>query len=113
MPAHTTDHQLSKGIPASKRINAPKEDIKKENEIEEEHLTKSGHPDRRYMENRALPPEEESSTGTPAQTGGTASDGTHITKSGSPDKRFQENKNLSEEEIREKQIEVLQEKKMG
>jgi hypothetical protein len=50
-----------------------------------EHTTKDGTPDRRFAENRALPPEPKRRD----------SVGVHRTKNGAPDRRFLENQHLS------------------
>lgn len=56
-----------------------------------EHTTKEGEPDRRFVENRDLPPQTKEATQIEVN-------GTHLTHDGTPDRRYKENVRLSKEE---------------
>jgi hypothetical protein len=62
--------------------------MREEYEEEEEHITKEGAPDRRFIENRSMPapPKRRDSVGL------------HLTKEGKPDRRYLENQHLTERE---------------
>lgn len=61
-------------------------------DIHPEHTTKEGEPDRRFVENRDLPPP-------PKEAAQMEVNGTHLTHDGAPDRRYKENVRLSKEEV--------------
>ena len=68
-------------------------------------LTRSGKPDRRYMGQRDLPPDEVANDYAHATSGFVDENGIHRTNDGAPDVRFKENRALSPEQTRISQAE--------
>lgn len=78
-----------------------------ENEWGTDHITRTGVPDRRFKENRALTEADVGQTQYRKASVGRVVNGVHVTEDGIPDRRFKENRALSDEEIEIRRAELI------
>lgn len=78
-----------------------------ENEWGTDHVTRTGTPDRRFKENRALTEEDVGQVQYRRATVGRVVDGIHVTEDGAPDRRFKENRALTDEDIEIRKAELI------
>jgi hypothetical protein len=77
------------------------------NEWGTDHVTRTGTPDRRFKENRALTEEDVGQANYRRATVGRVVDGIHVTEDGAPDRRFKENRALTDEDIEIRKAELI------
>ncbi len=78
-----------------------------ENEWGTDHITRTGVPDRRFKENRALTESDVGQTQYRKATVGRMVNGVHVTDDGTPDRRFKENRALTDEDIEIRKAELI------
>jgi hypothetical protein len=78
-----------------------------QNEWGTDHVTRTGTPDRRFKENRALTEQDVGGGNYRRATVGRVVDGIHVTEDGAPDRRFKENRALTDEDIEIRKAELI------
>eukprot|EP00697_Spironema_sp_BW2_P012449 gnl/Spiro4/28698_TR14197_c0_g3_i1.p2 gnl/Spiro4/28698_TR14197_c0_g3~~gnl/Spiro4/28698_TR14197_c0_g3_i1.p2 ORF type:complete len:215 (-),score=14.45 gnl/Spiro4/28698_TR14197_c0_g3_i1:4785-5429(-) len=78
-----------------------------QNEWGTDHVTRTGAPDRRFKEHRALTEEDVGGGNYRRATVGRVVDGIHVTEDGAPDRRFKENRALTDEDIEIRKAELI------